>query len=185
MFALHEPSRVCDKCFREVPSENEFVEFHLPTLRAGHKFNKRGDFLHLFSVTPGVLQLSRIGDALLFTEDKSKLSHHISLATIAEAQKRSADVPTWVIIDEDGKEIKFESDDTDACLKWISATEQAAKRTKTPCISSVISSERDKRKVEADKRQSMLALFESNEKRREANAQKREDLAAKYSFLGR
>lgn len=33
LYSLTDPARVCDKCFMEAPSENLFVDNHLPRLR--------------------------------------------------------------------------------------------------------------------------------------------------------
>ena len=190
LFQVREPARVCDECFRQAPRENEFVDLHLPRLRAGTKVRRRG----LLASTPGTLQLNREGDTLEFTEDggggggSGGAKVAIALAHIQDM--RASAGSTWVLIslnpaNGNWTEQQFDASTAREQQEWLAAVREAAARAKMPSVADEVETERKRRKAEVAKRLAMRRAFESAEKRRESNRTKRERLKEKYNYASR
>jgi len=181
LFAVRDLVRVCDRCCNEAPLENQFVESHLPRLRAGSSFFRHGGPLGVIGGAQGHLSLAKAGDCLIFNTNRGSVDEYQLAKIIHVDQPRSSPV-LWVLQFEDKREVSFDARDASESFAWARAVGAAAKLKRTPDVATAVYDERSRRKAEINLRQRMMKQFESKHQRRQNNSEKREKLAAKYSI---
>lgn len=119
---------MCDKCSRLAPGENDFVDRHIPRLRAGARFDRRG----WASNTTGSLQLTRDLNDLVFTEINGGAGGRgvtLPISQLSEAKRTARESAVLLLVMHSRKEHRFVAAKESEARAWVEALRFAQHRS--------------------------------------------------------
>ena len=190
LYGVTTAERVCDKCYPEIPAENELASKHLPLLQRGVTLNLKTSTL-FGGKDMALVKIDKAGVALLVL-DKSSVSdlaprHRLPLADIAAVDETVINGGTSLAItikphDSRNPSLKLEAHARRDGTTFAAAARAAAKHAQKPDLSQAVAADREKKHTD---RMRIFALQDREKKareRRQANDDLRSNLRAKYSL---
>ncbi|CAM9123687.1 unnamed protein product [Heterosigma akashiwo] len=170
IFKMTNSVRLCEKCYDEVPSENEFISKHLPLLQEGETFSmgqlvgSRAVFLKISS------DLTR-----LEYRNPGKIGNREAIL-LHDISSVDTDGMAFRIKTSKGKTLSFVCSTEKEQANWAVAVGEASRRVRAPALKDRV--EQDRRK-QRDRRR-LFELTATKEKRKKERTANRQRISEKY-----
>ena len=209
LYGVAEPVRVCDRCFQEAPSENEYAQRDLPVLRRGAVLRRVG---MLGRRAPTLVRLAPDGPvgarpraessagagggaaapisdpaaAVLEFRDPERPDSaptlRVALADASAVREGSSELTLALAVSGSSSQIVLECGCGPERATWLRALSAAQRRARAPGLKDTVTEERRRRVSEARQKKALMRRFESKQRKLKHSREQRSAMAEKYGI---
>jgi hypothetical protein len=184
-----QPVRVCDRCYKEIPDENHFLQVQRNMLLRGELFTKSTMMGMSQSVMRLMLSVDNFslyldtGHSLQDFEANSSSSNNLKRKQVALSEIDSCHMKKLTrleIVLLSGKTYNLDADNNSTVQNWLSALKVASQRAKHGSLKTKIELERRQRKEAERRNEENQRKFEKQVEQRHKTKLERDNIRSKY-----